>query len=74
MLTGGIDLSVGAVASMAGFVTAQLAGHHLEACVRRAVVTAGFALEAWGPDGLLVATRSEAEARLAAWDPTEVRS
>ena len=61
-------------AFMAGFVTAQLAGHSLEACVRRAVVTAGFALEAWGPDGLMAATRSGAEARVAAWDPTEVRS
>jgi sugar/nucleoside kinase (ribokinase family) len=61
-------------AFMAGFVTAQLAGERLESCIRRGVVSAGFALEASGPDGLLAATRATAEARLAAWDATEVRS
>jgi sugar/nucleoside kinase (ribokinase family) len=61
-------------AFMAGFVTALLAGQALESCVRRGVVSAGFALEAWGPDGLMAATRTEADTRLAAWDATEVRS
>jgi sugar/nucleoside kinase (ribokinase family) len=61
-------------AFMAGFVTAQLAGHDTDRCLRRALVSAGFALEAWGPDGLMAATQADAEARLAAWDTTEVRS
>ncbi len=61
-------------AFMAGFVTAQLAGQPPESCLRRGVVSAGFALEAPGPDGLLAGTPAEAEARLAAWESTEVRS
>ena len=61
-------------AFMAGFVTAQLAGLRIESCLRRGVVSAGFALEGWGSDGLMAATRAGAEARLAAWDATEVRS
>lgn len=61
-------------AFMAGFVTAHLAGQAPESCLRRGVVTAGFALEACGPDGLTAATRAEADARLASWDAAEVRS
>jgi sugar/nucleoside kinase (ribokinase family) len=61
-------------AFMAGFVTAHLEGSTVEQCLRRAVVTAGFAVEGWGPDGLLAATRAAAEVRLAEWDRTEVRS
>lgn len=59
-------------AFMAGFVGAHLAGRTLEEMLRRAVVSAGFAVGAWGPDGLLAATPREAEARLAAWDQTGV--
>jgi 2-dehydro-3-deoxygluconokinase len=54
-------------AFMAGFVTATLEGAEPEAALRRAAVTAEFAIQAWGPDGLLRATRDEADARLAAW-------
>lgn len=61
-------------AFMAGFVTAQLESCTVEQCLRRAVVTAGFAIEAWGPEGLMAATRAAAETRLAAWEQTEVRS
>jgi sugar/nucleoside kinase (ribokinase family) len=61
-------------AFMSGFVSAHLAGSTETSCLRRALVSAGFALEAWGSDGLLAATRGQAEARLAAWDQTEVRS
>ena len=57
---------------MAGFVSAHLAGLPVDRCLRRAVVTAGIAIEAWGPDGLLAATRDSAEARLAAWESSEV--
>jgi len=59
---------------MAGFVSAHLAGEPIERCLRRAVVTAGIAVEGWGPDGLLAATRDSAEARLAAWESSEVRA
>ena len=54
-------------AFMAGFVTATLEGTELGEALRRAAVTAEFAIQAWGPDGLLRATRDEAKARLAAW-------
>ena len=56
----------------AGFVCAWLERHDVELALRRAVVTAGIAIGAWGPDGLLQATRDEALARLATWDDTEV--
>jgi sugar/nucleoside kinase (ribokinase family) len=58
----------------AGFLTAYLEGHALEQCLRRAVISTEFAIGAWGPDGLLSATRAAAEARLAAWSEPEVRS
>ena len=61
-------------AFMSGFVTAHLEGHTLQESLRRAVVTAGFGLAGWGPEGLLAATRAQAVAQLAAWDHTEVRS
>ena len=51
----------------AGFLAGQLAGRDVAECVRRGVVGASFALEAWGPAGLLEATRADAEARLRAW-------
>lgn len=52
-------------AFMAGFVTATLAGAGPDEALRRAVVTAEFAVAAWGPDGLLAATPEQAAARLA---------
>lgn len=68
------DPTGGGDAFMAGFVTARLEGQPVERSLRRAAVTAAFAIEAWGADGLLVATREGAEARLAAWDAPEVRA
>jgi sugar/nucleoside kinase (ribokinase family) len=50
-----------------GFVLAQLEGLTIEGSLHRAVVTASFALAAWGPDALLAATRADAEARLRQW-------
>ena len=44
-----------------GFFKAE--GLDVDACLQRAVVTASFALETWGSDGLLGATRADAEAR-----------
>ena len=54
-----------------GFVLAHLEGLPVETCLRRAVVAASFALGAWGPDALLTATRSDAEARLRSWYAAE---
>lgn len=54
-----------------GFITAHLAGLPVEACVQRAIVTASFAIEAWGPKGLLGVTAPDAEARMRAWYRTE---
>lgn len=53
----------------AGFLTATLEGLPVDAALARAIVTASFAIEGWGADGLIAATRDEAEARLAAWFP-----
>jgi ribokinase len=56
----------------AGFLVAQLEGCGIMECVHRGVVTASFAIEAWGPEGLLEATRADAQARLKAWYGEEV--
>jgi sugar/nucleoside kinase (ribokinase family) len=66
-------------AFMAGFVSAQLERQEVERDVveralARGVVSASFAIEAWGPDGLLAATPETAQARLAAWAHEKVRS
>ncbi|MFN8586706.1 MAG: carbohydrate kinase family protein [Candidatus Eisenbacteria bacterium] len=58
----------------AGFLTAHLAGLPVEQCLRRAVVTASFAIQAWGPEALFAATREDAEARLQSWYPQESAS
>jgi sugar/nucleoside kinase (ribokinase family) len=50
-----------------GFVTGHLEGLPVEACLNRAIVTASFALESWGPDALLKASRDEAVRRLQEW-------
>ena len=50
-----------------GLILAHLEGLPIETCLQRAVVTASFAVAGWGPDGLLAATRAEAEARLRFW-------
>jgi ribokinase len=61
-------------AFMAAFVSAQLERDDVESSLRRGVVTASFAIEAWGPDGLLGATPDAARTRLAAWEAEQVRS
>jgi sugar/nucleoside kinase (ribokinase family) len=53
----------------AGFLTAHLDGRPVPECLQRGIVTASFAIEAWGPDGLLHATRAAADARASAWAP-----
>ncbi len=57
-----------------GFITAHLAGLSVQDCVHRAIVTASYAIEAWGPTGLLESTRADAEARLRGWYHREVAS
>src|SRR5262249_38722494 len=47
-----------------GFVLAHLEGLPVAACLQRAVATASFAVESWGPDALLAARRADADARL----------
>ena len=56
---------------MAGFVTARLSGLSVEEALRRASITAGFAIAGIGPAGLLNATRERADALLAAWGQLE---
>lgn len=51
----------------AGLLSGLLSGRPVEECLRRAVVTASFAIEAWGPAALLAATRADVEARLGEW-------
>ncbi len=51
----------------AGFIAGWLRGESLDRAALRGVVTASFALENWGPAGLLAASPETAEARLAAW-------
>jgi ribokinase len=50
-----------------GLVLAHLEGLPIDVCLRRAAVTASFAIGGWGPDALLTATRGDAEARLREW-------
>jgi sugar/nucleoside kinase (ribokinase family) len=58
----------------AGFVTAHAAGLPVERCLQRAQVTASFALEAWGPDGLVSATPESAADRYREWERREARA
>ena len=50
-----------------GLVLAHLEGLSIDSCLQRAVVTASFAIEGWGPEALLTATRADAESRLRQW-------
>jgi sugar/nucleoside kinase (ribokinase family) len=56
----------------AGFVSAHLEGLGVEDCLQRAVVTASFAIEAWGADGLVNAARHDADERRRFWYGDEV--
>jgi ribokinase len=51
----------------AGFLCAHLRGLPVEDCLRHGVVGASFAIEEWGPGGLLEASPDDAAARLRAW-------
>jgi len=51
----------------AGVWAGWLAGEPHPRALQRGVVSASFAIEAWGPDGLLAATPEAAEQRLREW-------
>lgn len=55
----------------AGFVTATLEGQPVAAALHRAACTAAFAISGTGPEGLLRATREQAERLLAGWTRSE---
>jgi len=66
-------------AFMAGVVSALLERDDperdaVERALARGQVTASFAIEAWGADGLLAATPDTVQARLASWAREKVRS
>ena len=62
-----VDQTGAGDAFSAGLILAHLAGLPIETCLQRAVVTASFAVAGWGPEALLAATRTEAEARWRQW-------
>ncbi len=66
-----IDPTGAGDAFAAGFITAHLEGCAISQCLQRGVVTASFAIEAWGPAALLAATRGLLEARAHAWYGSE---
>jgi sugar/nucleoside kinase (ribokinase family) len=56
-----------------GFISGHLEGLPVAACLDRGVVSAGFAIEAPGPAGLLEATRTDADARIRQWSGAGAR-
>ncbi|MGQ0732559.1 MAG: carbohydrate kinase family protein [Acidobacteriota bacterium] len=57
----------------AGFVSAHLEGLPVDVCLKRAVVTASFAIEDWGPAALLDARPAQADDRSRRWYGAEVQ-
>jgi sugar/nucleoside kinase (ribokinase family) len=66
-----VDQTGAGDAFSAGLILAHLAGLPIETCLQRAVVTASFAVAGWGPEALLAATHTEAEARWRQWYGSE---
>lgn len=58
----------------AGFLCAFRRGLPLDECLRHGVVGASFAIEDWGPDGLLAAAPGAAAERLKAWYGEEAKA
>ena len=54
-----------------GFASAIIDGYDMKQALERARVSASFALEGWGSEGLARATPAAAQARLAAWAAQE---
>jgi len=57
-----------------GFLAGWLRKEPLERALRRGVVSASFAIEAWGPQGLIAASLADAERRMTAWFGVEARA
>ena len=57
-----------------GFLAGLLAGEDVAGALERGVVSASFALEAWGAAGLIAATPAEARRRRAVWYGTGMDS
>lgn len=55
-----------------GFLTGLLAGEDAAGALERGVVSASFALEAWGAAGLIAATAADARRRRAEWYGTRM--
>jgi sugar/nucleoside kinase (ribokinase family) len=64
---GVVDPTGAGDAFAAGFLSALLAGRPVPEGLQRGVVGASFAIQDWGPAGLLDATHTDAGARLDAW-------
>jgi sugar/nucleoside kinase (ribokinase family) len=64
-----VDATGAGDAFAAGVLAGLLKGEALAGALVRGAVGASFALEEWGPAGLLAATAERAEARLRAWSP-----
>jgi sugar/nucleoside kinase (ribokinase family) len=62
-----VDATGAGDAFAAGVLTGLLRGETLERALARGKVGASFALEDWGPRGLLAATPAQADARLHEW-------
>jgi ribokinase len=63
--TSAVDPTGAGDAFAGGFIAATLAGADLRTALASGAVSASFAVEAWGPEGLLHATLAMAEARRA---------
>ena len=55
-----------------GFLAGWIRGEPVEQALRRAVVSASFAIESWGPAAIIAATPAAAERRLRDWFGAEV--
>jgi len=66
---GVIDPTGAGDAFAGGFLSAVITGETIDLALARGVVSASFAIEAWGPAGLLGATLAEASRRLRDWFP-----
>lgn len=64
---GVVDQTGAGDAFAAGFLIAHLEGLGIEPCLQRAIVTASFAIAAWGPDALLATVAGAADARWSNW-------
>jgi sugar/nucleoside kinase (ribokinase family) len=65
--TESVDTTGAGDAFAGGLLAGWIRGESWEQALRRAVVSASFAIESWGPHALIAATPEAAERRLAEW-------